>query len=220
MAKTKIMRVLQSAVFRAICAMIVGVLLIQYREETVTWITIAIGILFFLSGVISCAVYYNAKKNASEVQVFDAQGNVIAGQKPDFPIVGLGSLILGIILAMMPGTFVKWLMYILAAILILGAINQFVGLASIKKYSIVPVFFWICPALILLTGIVVIVKPMETASMPLLIIGWCMLLYGVIECVNAIKIHQERKKYAAKIAESEKIADNNTAEEVQDESVK
>ena len=47
------MKVIHSSFFRAICAIIVGALLIQYREQTVTWITIAVGVLFFLSGVIS-----------------------------------------------------------------------------------------------------------------------------------------------------------------------
>lgn len=40
------MKVIHSSIFRAVCAIIVGVLLIQYREQTVTWITIAIGVLF------------------------------------------------------------------------------------------------------------------------------------------------------------------------------
>lgn len=38
------------------------------------------------------------------------------------------------------------------------------------------------------------IKPMESASLPLLIIGWCLLFYGVTECINAFKIHQYRKK--------------------------
>ena len=57
------MKFLQSSVFRALCAMIVGVLLIEYREQMVTWLTIAIGVLFFLSGVISIVTYFSAKRN-------------------------------------------------------------------------------------------------------------------------------------------------------------
>ena len=62
------MKVIHSSIFRAVCAIIVGVLLIQYREQTVTWITIAIGVLFFLSGVISLASYWAAKRNAEKMQ--------------------------------------------------------------------------------------------------------------------------------------------------------
>ena len=51
----KVMRIVQSSFFRALCAVIIGALLIKYREQTVTWMTIVIGVMFFLSGVVSCA---------------------------------------------------------------------------------------------------------------------------------------------------------------------
>ena len=60
------MKVIQSSLFRALCAIIVGALLIQYREQTVTWITIAIGVLFFLSGVFSLLSYMSAKRSSSQ----------------------------------------------------------------------------------------------------------------------------------------------------------
>lgn len=192
------MKILQSSIFRAIISIIVGVLLIKYRDETVTWITIAIGVLFFLSGVISLATFYGAKKHyekLSNVTVTDAEGNMITGEKPNFPIVGLGSLILGVILALMPNTFVTGLMYILAAILILGAINQFVNLATATKFAHVGFFFWIMPSLILLVGLIAVIHPSTIASAPLFVIGWCMLLYGVVECINALKIHACKKSF-------------------------
>ena len=84
------MKVLRSAIFRALCAIIVGVLLIQYREQTVTWITIAIGVLFFLSGIISLATYYGAKRHfdgLNNITVTDAEGNVLTGE-PHFSYCG------------------------------------------------------------------------------------------------------------------------------------
>ena len=96
------MKVIHSSIFRAVCAIIVGVLLIQYREQTVTWITIAIGVLFFLSGVISLASYWAAKRNAEKMQgqiLSDSNGKPIMGMIPKFPLVSVGSLILGLLLA-------------------------------------------------------------------------------------------------------------------------
>ena len=99
------MKVIHSSIFRAVCAIIVGVLLIQYREQTVTWITIAIGVLFFLSGVISLTSYWAAKRNAEKMQgqiLSDSNGKPIMGMMPKFPLVSVGSLILGLLLALMP----------------------------------------------------------------------------------------------------------------------
>ena len=190
------MKVVHSSFFRAICAIIVGALLIQYREQTVTWITIAIGVLFFLSGIISLATYFSAKRKATDTPVvYDANGRQITGLRPNFPIVGLGSLILGLILALMPNTFVTSLMFILSAILILGALTQFINLASAAKIGRVGIVFWIFPSVILLIGLLAVIKPSAIASAPLFVIGWAMLVYGVVECINAFKISNNKRKW-------------------------
>ena len=190
------MKVVHSSFFRAICAIIVGALLIQYREQTVTWITIAIGVLFFLSGIISLATYFSAKCKATDIPVvYDANGRQITGLRPNFPIVGLGSLILGLILALMPNTFVTSLMFILSAILILGALTQFINLASAAKIGRVGIVFWIFPSVILLIGLLAVIKPSAIASAPLFVIGWAMLVYGVVECINAFKISNNKRKW-------------------------
>lgn len=190
------MKVIHSSIFRAVCAIIVGVLLIQYREQTVTWITIAIGVLFFLSGVISLASYWAAKRNAEKMQgqiLSDSNGKPIMGMMPKFPLVSVGSLILGLLLALMPQVFIAWLMFILAFILILGALTQFVNLASAAKMGRVGILFWLFPSVLLLLGLLAIIKPSAIASAPLFIIGWGMLIYGVVEFLNAFKVSNNKR---------------------------
>lgn len=187
------MRILQSALFRALCAIVIGVLLIRYREQTMTWITITIGVLFFLSGIISLTTYFVSRKNTLDVEIYDANGKQIARQRPAFPLVSVGSVILGLILALMPNTFVGWLMFILAFILILGAINQFAVLLMAKRFARVSPLLWIFPSVILLVALVALLYPSAIASAPLFILGWCMLIYGVSECVNQLKLRRARK---------------------------
>lgn len=190
------MKVIHSSIFRAVCAIIVGVLLIQYREQTVTWITIAIGVFFFLSGVISLASYWAAKRNAEKMQgqiLSDSNGKPIMGMMPKFPLVSVGSLILGLLLALMPQVFIAWLMFILAFILILGALTQFVNLASAAKMGRVGILFWLFPSALLLLGLLAIIKPSAIASAPLFIIGWGMLIYGVVELLNAFKVSNNKR---------------------------
>ncbi len=190
------MKILQSSVFRAICAIAIGIMLIKYPDNTVTWITIAIGILFLLSGIISMVAYYHAFKNASDYTITDAEGNVVSGQKPTFPIVGVGSAILGLMLALTPTIFVKALMYIIGAVLVLGAVNQFMNLLNARKYGKMGFGYWIFPSVILLVGLFVIIKPLAPAEMAMLVLGWCSLLYGVTELINSLKIHNEKRKFA------------------------
>lgn len=182
----------QSAWVRALCSIVIGALLIKYREQTVTWMTIAIGVLFLVSGVISCASYIASRRNEATVT---GDPNVQVVSSARFPIVGIGSLVLGIILAAMPATFVGWLMYILAAMLMLGSVSQFVALAATTKIARVGAGFWVMPSLIFLVGLVMIVKPSFMASAPLLILGLCMVIYGLTECINTIQMYRLRKAY-------------------------
>ena len=188
------MKIFQSSIFRAICAIAIGILLIKYPDNTVTWITVAIGILFLLSGLISLIVYVNAHKHVSEYKITDAEGRVVAGEQPTFPIVGVGSLILGALLALTPNVFITALMYIIGGILILGAINQYMNLVNGRRYGKIGFGYWVFPSLILLTGLYVIIKPMTPVNVAMLILGWCSLLYGVTELVNSIKFHSNRRK--------------------------
>ena len=204
------MKILQSSVFRAISALAIGILLIKYPDNTVTWITVAIGCLFLISGIISLVVYYHATRQVSEYKITDAEGNVVAGEKPTFPVVGVGSVILGLLLALTPTVFVTGLMYVIGFILILGAVNQYMNLLNARHYGHVGFGYWIFPSLILLTGLYVIIKPMAPASMAMLVLGWCSLLYGVTELINSLKIHNEKRKYA-------KAKEIPVAEEVKEE---
>ena len=189
------MKILQSSIFRALCAIVIGVLLIKFPNNTVKGITVAIGVLFLVSGLISCVTYFWSKRNVSEYKIYDADGNLVAGEQPTFPIVGIGSAILGLILALSPTAFVSALMYIIGAILILGAINQYMNLIGARRYGSVSFWFWVMPTLILLTGVYVLVKPLAPLEMAMLVLGWCTLVYGVVELINSLKLYRDKKAW-------------------------
>ena len=69
------MKNLLSSQFRALVAIIVGLLLITFHEETVRWITILIGVMFFLSGVFSVTTYYAYRKPEQGMIMYDTDGN-------------------------------------------------------------------------------------------------------------------------------------------------
>jgi len=211
------MKVLQISAIRAIIVLVTGFLLVRYREETMTWMTITVGILFLLSGLVSCIAYYFekekvAKKTATAEQQ-EGQQEEENLKSPSFPIAGVGSIALGIILAVMPNTFITWVVYILAALLILGAVNQFMNLARSRQYARVPVYMWLFPTVILAIAILLISKPIETAQLPLLVLGWAFMYYGVLEFILIIRMYLVRKSYEkaedAKIVTGDKLVTDN-----------
>ncbi len=234
------MRILQSSLLRSVCAIAVGYMLVIYRHDMVHWMTLIFGALFFISGLISVIAYYVEKRR---VQSAAEQWNMMmemrsdsdttavvdreraeqlkALVKPSYPIVGIGSMILGIILAVMPDNFVKGLLYTLSAILILGAINQLVNLITARKFSSIGIVYWLFPIVILLVGIYTVVRPMEMAALPFKLLGWGLVLYGIVECINALKIYRVRKQYLKMQQQlEEQAAAANNAQEVEAEEVK
>lgn len=203
------MRILQSSVFRALCAIVFGYLLVIYRNQMLHWTTIAFGALFFLSGLVSVIAYYAEKRRAANLAERLSAMSEMRGKEmetpsedsirhslmPGFPIVGIGSMVLGVILAIMPTTFIHGMMYVIAGLLVLGALNMMFNLSMARKFASIGLGFWIMPLLLLVLGVLMIAKPDLFAAMPFRILGWALIVYGVIECINAIKIHNCRKQY-------------------------
>ncbi len=183
------MKTLQTYLLRAVCAAIAGYLLVMYRTEMVHWMTIAFGAMFLVSGLVSVIVYYMEKRRA---YAGDEPKTVMI---PTFPIVGLGSMILGGVLMLMPASFITGVMYALAAILILGAISQFVNMVRILRYARIPFFFWLFPTVVLLVGLFLIARPQEMSALPFRLLGWSLMVYAIFEVVCGIKIYQARRRY-------------------------
>ena len=209
------MKVLQISAVRAIIVLVTGFLLVKYREDTMTWMTITVGVLFLISGLVACMVYYFEKekvaKKTAKVALQEGQQEEEDLKSPSFPIAGVGSIVLGIILAVMPNTFTTWMVYILSALLILGAVNQFMNLARSRQYARVPVYMWIFPTINMVVAILLISRPIKTDTLffTLKVIGWAFMYYGVLEFVLIIRMYLVRKAYdkaeAAKVVTGDKM---------------
>ena len=209
------MKVLQISAVRAIIVLVTGFLLVKYREDTMTWMTITVGVLFLISGLVACMVYYFEKekvaKKSAKAALQEGQQEEEDLKSPSFPIAGVGSIVLGIILAVMPNTFTTWMVYILSALLILGAVNQFMNLARSRQYARVPVYMWVFPTISMVVAILLISRPIETDTLffTLKVIGWAFMYYGVLEFVLIIRMYLVRKAYdkaeAAKVVTGDKM---------------
>jgi len=201
---------MKTSLLRAVIAIVAGALMMKYRVDMVTWLTISIGALFFLSGVIAVIYYFVARSRARQSalgKMSSPDGAPSAPvREPSLPIVGIGCAILGVILALMPATFVTYIVYVFAAIIILGAIGEYVALATIngivKEYESQTAAasevrcgykYWIIPTLLLLFGIVAILYPQGIASAPFLFMGIAMIVYGLSEIINGIKFFSMRR---------------------------
>ena len=187
--RVETIKILQSSFFRAVCALAVGGLLLFYPTSTLKGITIGIGVLFLIPGVLSCVTYWRATQARRE----EGQAEERDYSMLTLPIVAIGSILLGLFMTLTPSWFVGSLMYVLSAMVILGAINQMMALYQVRKYVVFGVGYWLTPIILMAVGIFMLFNPIKAASVPLIILGLCLIVYGISEMVNSMAIHRETK---------------------------
>lgn len=104
--------------------------------------------------------------------------------------MGLGSLLFGLWLLIMPGFFVRILMYVLGAMLVLAGLNMLAGLVNARRLMPVAWGFYVVPVLILAAGIVVLFNPFQTAELPFIVLGVTSIVYGVFDMFEAYKFRR------------------------------
>ena len=97
---------------------------------------------------------------------------------------------------------------LIIAIPVLGAINQFVRLIMASHLAPVGLGYWLSPVAIMLTGLIAILRPDFIESDPLFIIGWMILVYGIVEGFVTFKVFRCRK-----IAEQKALAEEEKKEQ-------
>lgn len=91
------------SIIRCICALVIGVLLVAWPEAAILYLVITIGVLFLVPGLFSLSGYLiRGKQDGSR-----------------FPIAGLGSLLFGLWLMIMPAFFVIPVLVLIAGIVVL-----------------------------------------------------------------------------------------------------
>lgn len=198
------------AILRALIALVIGFLLAFNPEEATKIIVILIGVLFLLIGIVS--VVYNVKA----VRSVSAAGQAISTQ---YPLTSVGCILFGLVLALMPAAFIKVSMFILGAFLVLAGAFQIVNFRLCSKTVKTPTAFYVVSAIVMLAGIFIFVNPIESAALPVIVLGTSFLVYGVMEAVLSIQGYmavcriKKAEKAAAQSEEATASAESETATE-------
>ena len=194
------------AILRAVIALVIGFLLALNPETATCIIVVLIGILFLLFGIVS--VIYNIKAVKS-IERFSEDRQL------QFPITS--------VLSLMPSAFLKISMFILGAFLVLAGAFQIVSFRLCSKNVHTPMPFYVISALVMLAGIFIFINPIESASLPAIVLGTSFIVYGIMETVLSVqtmisnkRLKKAEAEYAVEvIAEKEQTTngqeENNTA---------
>ncbi|MGN0048374.1 MAG: HdeD family acid-resistance protein [Bacteroides sp.] len=186
---------------RAVCALVMGLLLVMFPEQAGNYLVITIGVVFMVPSLIGLIAYFT-----QEAEV-----------RRRFPVEGVGSLLFGLWLVIMPGFFANLLTFVLGFILLMGGIQQIASLMAARRWTVVPWGFYLLPVLILVAGLVALLNPMGVQRTTFLILGISSLLYALIELLNWFKFMRLRPKQRAEnVASPTPIDDIEDAEIIED----
>ena len=179
------MKTVNHSIVRCVCSIIVGVLLVAWSDAAAIYLVMAVGALFLLPGIFTIVTYLLKGRNMGM----------------PFPLVSIGCALLGVWLMVMPAFFVSILMYVLGAVLVFAGISQLANLVSARRWTQVPMGYYVIPVLLLIAGLVVLVNPFAAASIPFMIVGVSCIVYGVSALINQIRFRKEEVKPVIEEAE-------------------
>lgn len=172
-------------IFRALLSFSLGLLLILSSESIMDYLIIIIGGLFISFGVISITSSFTSGKG-----------------KRVFNVSGFGSALLGLLMLIFPIAFSNIFFYFLGILLILAAIGQFVTISAINRYKNVSYMAYIIPVLILMSGLFMLFRPLESSSTMFTIFGLSIIFYSLVEIMHGFRLYRLSKN-AAKFTDAE-----------------
>ena len=173
----------QGAIYRAILAIVLGVVLVIWPGAAVRYIIMLIGVLFLITGLIAFIISNRNREDHRRSLV---------------PFSGVASMVLGMLLLCLPSTFATIFMYLLGFILVLAAVGQFVTLAAARQFGPVSLASYLFPVLILIAGVIVLFDPFSSAEGVFILFGITAIFYGVTDLLNQYKINRLRKGFEEK----------------------
>ncbi len=158
---------------KAVCAVLVGVLLVASPGAYTLLMVQIIGGVILVAGLVPVAGFWFPSPS-------------MAG-RPPLPVMGVGTVLLGIMLILVPQVFVRALMYVLSLLFLMCGVRQFVRQVSARGSR--PLRWWpllLSVALVAL-GIFVLANPMQSASVPFFLLGLGCIVYGANELLRVLR---------------------------------
>lgn len=180
------MKFIGSYIFRSMCSLLVGLLLLFNAEQMPVLIVRLIGFLFLLPGVFGVMVYLYGQFNRRAIV------------RPAFPLMSIGSILFGAYLELYPDSFVTSLVFLLGLLLLLAGVNQFLSMINNRKVSPFSLLLMLLPLVLMGIGGYCVTHSSEAAGTLFKILGGTCIYYGLSDMFLTL-----RTKHYARIFERE-----------------
>lgn len=168
---------MQNVFVRALCVLILGIILVVYSGEVSRWMIMASGVLFILPGLVGILGYFRRDKKSRQYVLY--------------PLIALGSILFGVVQMVLPDLFFEALRYVLAAVMFVLAVSQLYTLWNVRSGGVkISWLYFLFPlAGVGASGFVVFYRPFAAEDVvPLTILGVTFILYALLELWSIVLV--------------------------------
>ena len=175
-----------NSVIRSLSAVLIGLLLIIFKDSAVPFLVRMIGAAFFFPALISMINVYAQRKSAP---LFSTVLMSIAD---------VGSMLLGLWLIISPKMFLEMFVVVLAIALLCFSLFQIFNTlffyGNLKgRWGVL-----LMPLLLTLFSVVVLFKPFAVISTATVVLGWCAVFSGVSDIFIYLLVRRKALNYLKK----------------------
>ena len=188
------MKLISSYIFRSLCSLLVGLLLLFNAEQMPALIVELIGLLFLLPGIFGVVAYLYGQFSKKAIV------------SPSFPLMSIGSILLGVYLIMYPDNFVTYLVFLIGILLLLAGINQFLSMFVNRRVSPFSWLLMFMPVVLIGVGAYCITHTSEAAATLFKILGATSIYYGLSDMFLTLRTKHYTRIYEREQKRAEEAA--------------
>lgn len=188
------MKFIGSSIFRSMCSLLVGLLLLFNAQQMPVLIVRIIGLLFLLPGIFVVTTYLLGRMNANAIV------------RPTFPLVSIGSILFGVYLEIYPDIFVIYLLFTMGFLLMLAGINQLLSMFTQRKVSPFSWLLILIPVLLIASGAYCVTHTSDAAETLFKILGATCIYYGLSDLFLALRAKHYYRAYERAQRKAEEAA--------------
>ena len=186
------MKFIGGYVFRSMCSLLVGLLLVINAEQMPSILVSVIGVLFLIPGCFGVLMYVWSRLNPNAII------------KTSFPIVSIGSILFGAYLLAFPKEFANYLVILMGLIITFAGFSQLGNMYVNRRVTPLSWLLMIMPFFLIGIGVYSLMHAQEAAKITFQIIGGTLIYYGLTDMFFALRARHYSRIYARQQEAKEK----------------
>lgn len=185
----------------------VALIVLHDRVEILQWISIMFGIMFIIPSIFTLGAMIYGRHRSDEEKRTNS-GVATAGT-----IAAIGGLGLGLAMCIVPDVFASIFAYVFAGVLIIAGIYHVSIVGYMSRTISLPGYFYVIPALLIVTGLVIIFTSLKTLNNVVVLVTGIALIMSAVNSIMEFIGSKKKPKNLLEEHVDESVEQNETVEE-------